>query len=72
MTTNAHDLSLRILAGFLSIIMTLLMFLPMKAAFGESVPVMSGEHSGRMDDTSELRDTQPHRRARIFVSPAMR
>jgi hypothetical protein len=33
MSITAHDLSVRVLAGFLSVVMTVLMYLPMSAAF---------------------------------------
>lgn len=60
MNTSVHDLSFRVLAGFLSVIMTLLMFLPMQAAFGQGTPDVSGHYSGTLEVTSELGDTQSH------------
>ena len=60
MTLNAHDLSVRILAGFLSVIMTLLMFLPMKAAFSQNSLDLSGHYSGSMDITSDFGETKSH------------
>ena len=66
MTTNLHDISLRVLAGFLSAIMTLLMFLPMKAAFGQASPDVSGHYSGSMDITSELGETRTHPAVAVF------
>jgi hypothetical protein len=50
---NANELSLRVLAGFLSVIMTLLMFLPMKAAFGNAAADLTGRYSGNMETTSQ-------------------
>jgi hypothetical protein len=63
---NANEVTLRVLAGFLSVIMTFLMFLPMKAAFGDAAADLSGHYLGSMEITSEYGRTTSHPAVAVF------
>jgi hypothetical protein len=63
---NANEVALRVLAGCLSVIMTFLMFLPMKAAFGNAAADLSGHYSGSMEITSEYGQTTSHPAVAVF------